>query len=239
MPQLTATFEAGVNGNTIATSDPGSANAWNAVTIGAGGTLIYSNTQAAHGTLSARFVSNNNSTRFDWTTASFGTSSDWYGRIYIYFTADPGSSTVRPIDLYDSSDVRCAALLFRVSGPSTVISLRNAALAEVAVGTVGLPLNQWVRIEWHLINSATTGFFEAKMFSTDSTTALDTITSAATINTGTNTGRTRFGDTDGSFLTWWMDDILVGAGSYPGPAGVTPSAADNPPLGMRGRGAGW
>jgi hypothetical protein len=239
MPQLTATFEAGVNGNTIATSDPGSANAWDAVTIGAGGTLIYSNTQAAHGTLSARFVSNNNSTRFAWTTASVGPSSAWYGRIYIYFTADPGSSTVRPIDLYDSSDVRCAALLFRVSGPSTVISLRNAALAEVAVGTVGLPLNQWVRIEWHLINSATTGFFEAKMFSTDSTTALDTITSAATINTGTNTGRTRFGDTDGSFLTWWMDDILVGAGSYPGPAGVTPSAADNPPLGMRGRGAGW
>jgi hypothetical protein len=82
-----------------------------------------------------------------------------------------------------------------------------------------------VRVEWHVIHSATVGQVELKLFNdADSTTPTETLTGSSNYNTGTAAGGVHIGSVgnlpDG--FIYWIDDIIVNATSYPGPV-VVPS----------------
>jgi hypothetical protein len=88
----------------------------------------------------------------------------------------------------------------------------------------------WVRLEWHIVHSTTVGSLEVKLFnSADSTTADDTI-SFSNLNTGAAFANIRIGastntanfPTTGTYM--YIDDIVCGATSYPGPSGGGASA---------------
>src|SRR6266545_5839646 len=96
MATLTATFEAGTNGNNILATDPGSASAWDAVTIvnntGRPPTAKYDTTHVGHGSLAAKIdVGSTDVAYCEW-SAAFGTQTDHYGRLYLYLTAYPVST---------------------------------------------------------------------------------------------------------------------------------------------------
>src|SRR5438105_325319 len=93
--RLTANFEGGTIGATVATGDAGDATAWNQVDIPAGGTLTYDTSQIAHGGRAAKFFTGTApSTHVLWWTTAFGTRTDHYGRFYFYATANPSSGPV-------------------------------------------------------------------------------------------------------------------------------------------------
>lgn len=94
MAQATANFELGTQGVTIATSDAGSANAWDAVSIVASGAAIYDNAHV-YQTLAAKLTTGATagSTYLQWSAATLGTLTDNYGRAYIYRTANPPGSS--------------------------------------------------------------------------------------------------------------------------------------------------
>ncbi len=212
MTQVSAGFETGVNGNTIATADAGNATAWNAVTLGTGGTAVYDSTQKHGGTLSGKLTRGTAGQCFVQWIAALGTVTDHYGRAYVYLAANPGAAFALVLCMSGASNA-CQIRL----DTAGVIRVRDSTGAETS-GAVSLALNQWVRIEWHFLHSTTVGVVEAKVFNTpDSLTPDDTIT-AINQNTLASADRIRFQVDVNASYTVQYDDIIAGAGSYPGPS---------------------
>lgn len=239
MTQFTATFETGVNGNTIAVADAGSANAFDAVLIGTGAALVYDNAHV-YGSLAAKVSTTGtvSASRTEWTTA--GTLSNWYGRVYLYFTGNIDDLHI--MEFFDSGGGHCAAISMAGVANTGKIELLDATQSLITGGrtTNTISLNQWIRLEYHLINNAAAGSFELKLFnSPDSTTPTETVTTTNQ-NTSADTLYFRHGVTlaQASVGPFWMDNIVIGATSYPGPVLPATVASDTPfpPL---GRGASW
>src|SRR5207253_3145174 len=122
MATITANFETGTSGNTIATSDTGSATAWDGVIDGANTTVAY-DTSHTYGQLSAKINTTASTPAYvAWLSTGFGTQTDHYGRIYVYFTANP-SATFQLVR-WLSAGSQVAALLLNTSGQ---IVIRDAA----------------------------------------------------------------------------------------------------------------
>lgn len=217
---FTANFERGNNGNDVLTTDPGSATAWNDTQ----GTPRpkYTNTRAAHGSFSA-IVSSNDAV-LGWNTST----TDHYGRLYFYATANP---ITNQLNLLKCQLGGTAKAYLKVNTTGKVQIADNGALnTQDSIALISL--NQWIRIEWHIIHSATVGQMQVKLFNdADSITPTEIITGPATWDTGASCDAYIFADYDG---TWgsdtWYDNIVANASSYPGPFSLYEKEvlADNP-----------
>lgn len=227
---LSNTFETGLADETAITalnSDDGSAgNAFDAVFTGGTGTYVYDTARAAHGTLSARCTpDSSNPINLEWNNTSAGDATDEYGRLYLYRTAWP-TPDLHWLVRYENS----AGTVDAVFGPYAdgKIYVYDATLTAPASMTSTLPLNEWVRLEWHITCSDTTGLIEVKMFSGDSTSPIETLT-RTNVDTNANArfryiGHAVTGANQGS--AFWIDDVALSATGYIGPvsgesAGVT------------------
>lgn len=220
MALCTADFETGANGATISTGDTGSATAFNAVATTVSGVAEYSNTHA-YGTLAGRFAAGGGVDGYgyvEWSTA-LGTVTDHYGRIYLYLTASPVGQL--PIIFGGQGNTRGFRIDITPSG--TLAGFDNPAAALFPTFSTAVALNQWVRIEWHIVQSATVGQAEVKLFNAaDSTTATET-QSGTNKNTLANIDNMKLGaggpeGPAGAGFALWLDNIVAGATSYPGPA---------------------
>lgn len=219
MARVTADFETGTNTNTIATSDTGSLNAFDVVSIGTSATATYDNTHA-YGTLAAKLtVPVGSTTSFlQWSSASLGSITDAYGRLYLYRTANPATANAGSLILFRNTSTIRARLRITTGG---LIELVNSANAVSFTSANAISLNQWVRLEWHYVFSATVGHMEAKLFnSPDSTSATETFGDQTTnLNLGgasANEFLVGFTATAAS-STQWLDNIVWNDTSYPGP----------------------
>lgn len=221
MADLTATFETGVNGNTISTGDPGSATAWDEIFVLT--SLKYDNNPVAHGLLSAELAGSG--TRMTWNLPN---PTDHYGRVYIYTPSIASNFTFLIVDkpLFTG-----AATISVIGGKITAAD----SVGGTSTGVVDVATNQWVRIEYHIVHSATVGQIEVKLFNNaESVSPSDVITSPANRNTATDAAGVRF------CLSGWvgpinMDTIVANATAYPGSA-VIPPVSNQAPV-IYGRGA--
>lgn len=220
MAEYTGTFETGSDGNTIQVADAGSATAWNDRSFTADSTLKYSSTQA-YDTLSAQMVfsATPDSCYVSWTSATFGSLTELWGRTYFYYTNLPSvqSTCIRGFE----SGSRAWEIIIDSTGK---VIVRDAGGTARGTGAVAINSPGWARIEFHVQNSSTVGFIEAKLFNNpDSATQTETITSSGSFSTGTITDEIRFGEMGGfnASNTVYMDNILINDTGYPGPAGGT------------------
>jgi hypothetical protein len=224
MAELTADFEAGTNGNNVLTTDAGSATAWDAVTIvqitEAPPTITYDTAHVAHGSLATKIVlpSANDNIILEWSTA-LGTVTDHYGRLYLYLTAYPVSAIG---GLVYAGQGATRGVRIDINSSGQLRGYDNPAAAAFPTFTNAVALNQWIRIEWHFVHSATVGQAEVKLFNTaESTTPTETQT-GTNKNTLANATSLRFGTPEsgpGGAYTFWVDDIVGNAAAYPGPVG--------------------
>jgi hypothetical protein len=227
-PPLSNNFEGGVIGNTIATTDTGSGDAWNTVTIGASSTCTYDNAHA-RGLAAMKIVQPATAvaTFVNWTGLGAITTSVW-GRVYCYLTALP-ANTVGPCAIRSSANASSGHVLLNTSGN---VVAENAAFSVVSTGTKVVPLNEFFRIEWRIISSTTVGEIEWKLFSSVSPgDGADGVTPTETINTtglvlAANTGRTDFGTpfAGNANQTQWFDDIAVSSTDWLGPSAAVGGA---------------
>ncbi len=229
MSQATNNYEGGVQGNTIATSDAGSGSAWDVVTLPAGtGSLTYDNTHV-YNLLAGKYFCGTTSTtaHTQWSTATLGAITDAYGRFYVYMGAFPFNVN-NQCGFFNTGTTRCR-LVINTTGKLTVV---DAAGVTQATSTNAIALNQWNRVEFHVTFSATVGFMEIKLFqNADSTTPTETLTSAATLNFGgasANEFRIGYGSNQTS-RTQWIDNVVWGATSYPGPAATSSALVNTVP----------
>src|SRR6185503_11947241 len=106
-------------------------------------------------------------------------------------------------------------VMLKITSAGNVRATRSGGVAVDT--TASISLNQWVRIEWHLIHSTTVGQWELKLFNNpDSATPTETATSAANLDTGANVTDLRIGLYGGpnALGPIWLDNIVAGATSY-------------------------
>jgi hypothetical protein len=210
--QRTAIFDNGTDAATISTSDRGYYT--NVATVT--GSPSYSSTHA-YGDLAALIPSGTNQNlRWDYLS-----STDHYGRVYLYATTNP-SPGVRVLGGNSYS------IGVDTSGRPVIIDQGSTSYAM----TNSISLNQWIRLEWHADHTGGAGAssIELKLFnSPDSGTATETkLQSAITI--GPNSDTLLLGNFAGSNWgsNYWVDNIVERASSYPGP--YDPAAAPADPL---------
>lgn len=220
--------EAQASGTTVTTANSGGTNAdaYDAIVIGALATLTFDNTHAAHGTNAFKYTigTTNQATYVSWT---FPSTTEITGSVNYYMTANP-SSTIRSVSFWGAG-----VLLGNLGAPNNTGLMQWKFPGDTSVGVLNntaLTLNQWNRIEFHVIFNATTGSGEARWFAGDATSQTGTDSTFTATNSGAACDEIRIGMNSSSTTvsyTWWMDDFKVVAGSaLPiGPAPYTSVAA--------------
>jgi hypothetical protein len=215
--------ETQVSGTTVTTANSGGtdATAFDNVTIGGLATLTYDNAHAAHGTNGFKYTigTTNQATYRAWT--GLGGVTEIWGAYYLYETAHP-TSTIRMISFWGGG-----VLLGNLGAPNNTGFLQWKFPGDTSVGTLNntaLALNQWNRIEFHVVFNATTGSGDAQWYAGDATGQTGTSSTFSAANTGAACDEVRIGMNAASTTvsyTWWMDDDNLNATGYPGPAPYT------------------
>ena len=221
--QLTNNFEGGTSGTTITggvagNSGGASGNYLDAVSIGSGAGLVFSNAEAAHGLLSLLSTTGvsaaNSFLRWSLSLTDQSVSQAWF-RIYVYIPAYPGS--VLELVRAQVAPTFCAGLGINTSGNVTLL---NSSQNPVNTSVTVLPLNQWFRIEGFFYGSAANGQIQALIFAgaKDAVTPTEIVTSAGNINTNSPFTSINFGNPASiASYTFYMDDVGVSNTGYLGP----------------------
>jgi hypothetical protein len=208
------TAEGGTSGATVTTANSGGASgdAFSAVSIGSGSTLICTNALAFSGTKSYQFAeTTSHAVTANWTIT--GVAGPLYARSYIYFqsTAGPGYA------YFVSGGTGSMTVVVSSAGKVQVLCSGVTTLTSTTV----LSANTWYRIEAQFTFG--TGTSQAVMRLYDASgTLLETLTTAAT---GTVTGATTlaFGSSGTTTVTYNMDNLAASdqgwIGPYVAPAG--------------------
>jgi hypothetical protein len=220
---LTQSFEELANGTTITTGNTGNPSApFDAISaLSSGQTLASDNTHVQHGSMALKVATGVTSATCyaDWSTSFAWQAQNWF-RIYLYMTANPGAAM--NLLTFLQSGTSCGRI--RIGTTGKVIALDSAGATQLT-STNSITLNAYVRIEGYLTGNASTGQIEFKLFNTpDSTTATETQTSGASLNTtGTpNTSRWGLAQAVASTGQFWFDDLGLSTFGYLGvPSAVT------------------
>lgn len=221
MAQVEATFELGTNGASIATTDVPSVDKWNATIFA--GTLVYDNTHVAHGNLAMK----SNTKAVGWNATALGTITDHYGRFYLWKPAAGEFVRVLSGGINGSQSVT-----FQLNASGFLISTSSTG-STMVTGAFDLR-GAWIRVEYHLIHSATVGQVIVKTFLYDAITPMDNLTSTANFNTLASADTIRYGTIAASDI--WMDDIVANATDFPGSA---PNATTGSAHIATSRGVAW
>ncbi len=212
---LSNSAEGGTNGVQVTTGNSGGASgdAFDLVDGAGSGQTTTFDTTAAHASLSYKIVSATSPgvTRLGWTTV-IGTYTEIFGRCYTYQTVNGGTNNT--IFFADLSGTGTCAWIANFAGV-----IRVADTVGNNTGAVAITLNTWVRVEFHIVMSATVGLVEAKLFNTpESLTPDETITrSSANTRASANGAYWGYDGQEGASQTFYLDDMTLNATGYPGP----------------------
>lgn len=225
MTTLLNNFSGGTNGTTLTPGNSGGAsgNAFDSVLVSGTSTLKYDNTNTIHSGLSAKSVNGAATANsiMEWTTSLGGSLAQVWFRAYLYITAAPPSGNARFFDARQDPTV-AGSVAISAAGK---IAAQDSATVTQATSTTTLPLNAWFRIEGYVIGSATVGQIQAKIFtSPDAVSPVETVTTAATINTTGTINRVDYGNpSSAANFAFWLGDVGVSSTGYIGPV-VTATA---------------
>lgn len=217
MSRATADFELGTDGATILAADPGSATAWDLVTIGAsGGAVTYDNDHVSLGTLAGKLVAGSGGAKSSlrWSTG-IGSLTDHYGAARIWTAAYPASAS--PVVQALNTGSNQVNIRWRTDGR---IEIRDAGGAMLIASTDAVPLNSWFRLEWHMIHNATTGSVELRIFHAGATMDAHETLIVTNANTGTVCNQLDF-IVNAASQTIWLDELIAGATAFPGDLTLT------------------
>lgn len=225
MTLLTADFEAGTNGATIATTDTGSATPLQLVTLGGGATVAYDTAQKAHGTKSAKFATGATlaNAMLKWTTALTGTTiATGYARAYLYLTTF--ATQIVPLAFMNGQFSNRVGV--RITNAGNLAVLVNGVTVD-QTGLATLPLNAWFRLELKAVCDATAGAYDLRYSSSPDSSAVDEELVRTAINTGGVADSVAFGVTQQitNAPAFWMDDLAAQNSGFVGPVTMAGSGA--------------
>ena len=161
-PPLTNNFETQIADGTVITTansddgTPSAGDAFSAIT----GSPTFSTTQAHLGTLSMRIDTTGTyaETHAAWTGLGSITTSVWF-RAYVYLTAFPVATVLRLFTARTAANANSGFLSMTTAGKLQGLNAAQSGTGQT-IATVAIALDQWVRIEWRVVSSATVGELE-------------------------------------------------------------------------------
>ena len=227
MTDLTNGLEGGSNGTTLTQGSGGNTGGASGaflddIFIGTSAANTFDNTHAAHGSLSMKCATGASAVQVygGWNTSlGSGLSQVWF-RAYYWIGANPSGNHGIVMFKSASGGSQVARFVLTTTGKIQCNDAANTAITGMTT-TNSVNTSAWFRIEGFVISSATVGQVELKLFnSMDSTTATETLTSAATQNTGSGIGEEIFGQAGSGVASenLWVDDLGVSTTAYLGPA---------------------
>ncbi|MFI7630281.1 hypothetical protein [Microbispora rosea] len=219
---LQNSFEGGTNNSSITTGNSGgtSGDAFSLVDTD-GGSPVFTNAQAAHGTLSARLPPDSG---LQWGLSGNG---DRYIRAYLRPVLHNTSGQTHTIRLELATPNVGAFWYAEIALTSTTATLtlqawNNSGGEQVIVGTASTaPLTgQWIRVELRATNAAS-GNGELRLYnSPDSSTPSATITGnmTQTLEAWSYAQVYHYASVAGTGPDIWVDDLALSDTGWPGPA---------------------
>jgi hypothetical protein len=187
---------------------------------------LYGTTTAITGHTSLKLSNILANTTCNWTKLGSLTN-NLYIRAYLYLTAFPASNSWLFFRIVDNIGGTCCYLKVNAGTgilQGTVISLADA----VSLGTVPIPLNQWVRVEYRVLASTTVGETEWRLYTSPHSTVIRETRQSTGLVLTANCDEIHYGLTGASFPTLpflgCLDEVAVSMDGWIGPA-VLPSPA--------------
>jgi len=159
--------------------------------------------------------------RLGWTDATLGTWAEGWLRFYMYWTANPSASIYLANHLTVVGN-NGASLMLTAAGK---IRIEDNNGVQQGITTTPIALNQWVRVEFHAIQSATNGTMDAWLYNNpDAPLGQHTETIHST--TGPTGGGSNY---DGALMgcaqnigsvqgPWWLDELGASREGQLGPS---------------------
>src|SRR5215469_10987949 len=215
-------FDGIANGTTVTTGNSGGASgaAWDTVTTGTGTTLASDNAHQIHNGQALKIATGASAqTPFVRWNTSLGTVTTCYWRVYAYWTGNP-ASTVNLIQFgVTGLSGFGAAVTITTAGKVQVLDTNST---QQIISTASIPLNTWFRLEGYVTGSATVGKAQLQCFfaGADNTTASETHTTGATLNTGGAVAAYRLGINNSlsNIGPFWVKDTGVTSSGLMGPS---------------------
>lgn len=214
MTEFNHTFEGGVAGAAISTSDVGNGTAWSTLNTGTGGTLTYSTTNVAAGALAGYFL--NGSAGSAYARAVVAGHTQHYWRAYTVLTTTTANMIIARWNLAGT-----AGLVLRFNSTSGKLEVRNAS-ATLTNGTTTKSFVANEKFRWELLyNLSTTAatatlrlFYGANLHGTTPDETLD----ATGVTTTATADQADFGNISGvpSAGSYW-DEIKGSTLGWIGP----------------------
>jgi hypothetical protein len=193
------------------------------------GTVTFSSTHAAHGSLAAYITSTatGNQPYIAWTTGLGGAQTKVWFRAYVYLAALPsGPSRLLHYDTAIGGNL-CGAVFVNADGTLAMTGTNDAV--QTILTTTAVTAGAWFRVEGFLAAGVGTGQISLSLYTVmDSDTAAETATSPANMSTQASIGAAVFGNfwCAVQFPGGWYDDIGV---STAGPLGPVIATAESGP----------
>jgi hypothetical protein len=216
-------FDNGTLGANVGASGGGSGTtAFDTVNRGSGATFIYDNTHVAHGTRAGKLATGGTAATVygEWNTA-IGTQSDIYFRFNIYLTAAP-PATMRFFRIGTNSGA-CMELSLTTGRQIRILDMSAATLTTLPGA---LPLNQWIRVEGHVVLAGGGGgSAEVRYYTSVDGTSIsgsDTV-SGANFRGAATLYRLGVTSSLASVADFWIDDFAFDTADWLGPADKAPT----------------
>lgn len=186
-----------------------------------GGAVAFSATQKMHGSLSYKMDQTiNNPAHLAWDTFSVSNLTDFYTKMYVFYTAFPSTSAVFQRGMDIDTNYLYKLSISGTTGTPGQIRLYDTTNTLVANSTAQLALNTWYRIESHVVISPSVGRIETRVFLGDAAIP-SFIVKASNINTGALaldnwSAGANAGGTNPTVPTFYCDDLGVATGYWIG-----------------------
>ncbi|TDD97652.1 hypothetical protein [Actinomadura rubrisoli] len=209
--------EGGTNTTTVSAANSGGASGNPFDSVVGTPTITFDNTHAL-GNLSYKVVAGASAQQMVWSSASHGTQSETWGRLYLYSSGAP--SAVTGIVRWLVGVGQTARLRYESTGVLTLSDVGNNP--EFATANP-IPTGQWVRLEWHILFQAGTGVCDLRTYNNaDSTTPTESL-SSATLNAAAGCDTVQWGSFNAVTWTGWLDGLQVNNTGFPGPITARPA----------------
>jgi hypothetical protein len=218
-PPLVNTFEGGTDGVTVSAANSGGSSG-DAFQVVDGTGATFAAAAAMHESLGWRAVDPSVNQRCQWTGLGSLTS-NVYARFYMRMSTAVTTNAMQPFKFRNSAVSNTAGLFIQLT--TGFMSAMLAAGTEIAasVGSVQVPINQYVRVELRVLPSTTVGEVEWKWWATPDSVGAPTDTVAVTGQVlGNNIDQAIFGlsTNPATPFTIDLDDFAVSTTDWIGPA---------------------
>lgn len=217
-PPLANTFNGGTDGVLVTAANSGGASG-NAFDVVQSSIWNFTNVQSHSGGIAIRAVDAAVGGWMEWDGLGSLTTAIFF-RWYMYISAYPTTNRHYALAIRNSAGSACGFIRIFTSGVVSAADASNSGFG--ADGSVGIALDQWVRLEARCVASTTVGELGWRLYNSPDSTTISDSASGTGLTLAANVDQVWYGLTTAPFpavpYTSYIDDVAVSTTDWIGPS---------------------